>query len=255
MFTFTPAQIKELTNFYLKLDNLTDTFYDLVDRNKFLVTKGDLILHLEQSLESSIQTIDRAITPYVSSTVVGSWAISQIGITPTIAAALGTFIDINNFENVGSLWRHAGLDPTQKNSSFSHNPDFKSLCWKIGTNFADRSEEKSCFYGQLYLQDKKRRLTNNEQGNYSEKAGKILQDLNPRFNNDKTTLLEGKLPDAQIDAQARRYAVKIFLSHYYAVAYQDLNAVPADRPTKITVNGKKQTLDIPNNPFTEESIS
>lgn len=251
MSNFTDAQIKILTNFYLKLDTVTDEFFDIYENNRTLLLRNVDINYIQNNLNAAIDSIDSAMKPVANSTVVGKWATSQVGITHSISAALGLHIDINNFENVGSLWRHAGLDPTQKNNSSSHSPELKSLCWRIGTNFAEFAKEKNCFYGKLYLQDKARRLESNNKGEYSEKAEKILQDLDPRFTDDKSILLEGKLSDAQIDAQARRFSVKIFLSHYYAVAYQDTHGVPANRPTKITVDGKKQTLNIPNNPFEE----
>lgn len=251
MSSFTDAQIKTLTNFYLKIDTITDEFFDIIENNRTMVIRNLDINYIQNNLNAVIDSIDSSMKPVATSTVVGKWAASQVGITHSLSAALGLHIDVNNLENVGALWRHAGLDPTQKNNSSAHSPELKSLCWKIGTNFADLAKEKDCFYGKLYLQDKTRRLDSNNKGEYSEKAEKILQDLDPRFDNDKSTLLEGKLSEAQIDAQARRFAVKIFLSHYYAVSYQDIHGVPANRPTKITVDGKKQTLHIPNNPFTE----
>lgn len=200
---------------------------------------------MEKSLKDPLQH-------YAQNSVVGTWALSQYGIGPVLAAGLMAHIDISKAPTAGSVWRYAGLDPTQKwekGQKRPYNAELKTLCWKIGQSFMKFSGKNECFYGQLYKQDKARRFTKNEAGDYSEFAEKILTEKNFKKNKTRTTLESGKLSDAQIDAQARRFAVKIFLSHYHAVAYQDYHGEPAPRPYIIAHGDHVHEIAIPNNPF------
>jgi len=189
---------------------------------------------------------------YAQSSLVGRWAMSQYGIGPVLAAGLLAHIDITKAPTAGSVWRYAGLDPTiswEKGQKRPYNAELKTLCWKIGQSFMKFSGRDECFYGQLYKQDKARRVAKNEAGDYAEFAKEILSKKNFKENKTRKTLESGKLSDAQIDAQARRFAVKIFLSHYHAVAYQDYHGKPAPRPYIIEHGGHVHEIAIPHNPF------
>ena len=201
--------------------------------------------YMEKSLKNPLQA-------YAQNSVVGSWAMSQYGIGPVLAAGLLAHIDITKAPTAGSVWRYAGLDPTivwEKGQKRPYNAELKTLCWKIGQSFMKFSGKDECFYGKLYRQDKERRVAKNDAGDYSEFAKSILQTKNFKENKTRQTLESGKLSDAQIDAQARRFAVKIFLSHYHAVAYQDYHNTPAPRPYIIEHGGHVHEIAIPNNPF------
>jgi hypothetical protein len=200
---------------------------------------------MEKSLKAPLQT-------YAESTTVGSWAIGQFGIGPVLAAGLLSHIDITKAPTAGSVWRYAGLDPTvvwEKGQKRPYNAELKTLCWKIGQSFMKFSGKEECFYGKLYKQDKQRRTEKNQSGDYSEFASSILEKKNFKQNQTRKTLESGKLSDAQIDAQARRFAVKIFLSHYHAVAYQAHHGTPAPRPYIIAHGDHVHEIAIPNNPF------
>lgn len=200
---------------------------------------------LEKSLKSPLESFAR-------STVVGTWAMDQYGIGPVISAGLLGYIDISRAPTAGSIWRYAGLDPTQKwekGKKRPYNADLKTLCWKIGQSFMKFSGRDQCFYGQLYKRDKARRIDKNLAGDYADFAKEILETKNFRANLTRSKLESGVLSDAQIDAQARRYAVKIFLSHYHAVAYQEYHGKPAPRPYIIEHGGHVHEIAIPNNPF------
>ena len=62
-------------------------------------------------------------------------------------------------------------------------------------------------------------------------------------------LQSGKLPDEQIEQQSRRFAVKIFLSHYHTIAYQEHYGTAPYRPGFINIDGEEQEINIPNNPY------
>lgn len=200
-------------------------------------------------LESSLTyPLDRFGDQYT----VGRWAKSQYGIGPIIAAGLISYIDITKAPTAGHIWSYAGLNPNQvweKGQKRPWNAELKVLCWKAGQSFMKFHNRQDCFYGHLYKKDKNRRTEKNDNGDYAEFAESILTSKNWSDCPTREYLESGKLPPAQIDAQARRYAVKIFLSHYHAVAYQDYHGVPAPRPYVIEHGGHVHQIAIPNNPF------
>lgn len=212
----------------------------------------ELVEFLSYNLGLMEKSLKNPLEAYANASVPGSWAMSQFGIGPVLAAGLLAYIDISKAPTAGSVWRYAGLDPTQKwdkGEKRPYNADLKTLCWKIGQSFMKFSGKDECFYGQLYKQDKARRVAKNEAGDYADFAKSILEQKNFKVNKTRKTLETGKLSDAQIDAQARRFAVKIFLSHYHAVAYQDYHGEPAPRPYIIAHGDHVHEIAIPNNPF------
>lgn len=212
----------------------------------------ELVEFLSYNLQMMEKSLKYPLELFSSSTIPGQWALSQYGIGPVLSAGLAAHIDITKAPTAGSVWRYAGLDPTQKwekGQKRPYNAELKTLCWKIGQSFMKFSGKEQCFYGQLYKQDKARRIEKNESGDYSDFAKAILETKNFKQNQTRKTLESGKLSDAQIDAQARRYAVKIFLSHYHAVAYQAHYGEPAPRPYIIAHGDHVHEIPIPNNPF------
>jgi hypothetical protein len=212
----------------------------------------ELVALLYDGLYRMEKALKRPLEDYAKSSVAGEWAISQYGIGPVLAAGLSAHIDITKAPTAGSVWRYAGLDPTitwEKGQKRPYNAELKTLCWKIGQSFMKFSGKNECFYGQLYKQDKARRIAKNEAGDYADFAKSILQKKNFKANQTRSKLESGILSDAQIDAQARRFAVKIFLSHYHAVAYQAHHGEPAPRPYIIAHGDHVHEIAIPNNPF------
>ncbi len=212
----------------------------------------ELVALLYDGLYRMEKALKRPLEDYAKSSVAGEWAISQYGIGPVLAAGLSAHIDISKAPTAGSVWRYAGLDPTQtweKGQKRPFNAELKTLCWKIGQSFMKFSGKDECFYGQLYKQDKARRIAKNEAGDYADFAKSILEKKNFKANQTRSKLESGILSDAQIDAQARRFAVKIFLSHYHAVAYQAHHGEPAPRPYIIAHGDHVHEISIPNNPF------
>ena len=212
----------------------------------------ELVALLYDGLYRMEKALKLPLEKFAGSTVEGKWALDQYGIGPVLAAGLLAHVDITKAPTAGSVWRYAGLDPTQtweKGQKRPFNAEFKTLCWKIGQSFMKFSGKDECFYGQLYKQDKARRIAKNEAGDYAEFAKSILEKKNFKVNQTRAKLETGKLSDAQIDAQARRFAVKIFLSHYHAVAYQAHHGEPAPRPYIIAHGDHVHEIAIPNNPF------
>lgn len=104
-----------------------------------------------------------------------------------------------------------------------YNLELKKVCFLIGESFVKVSNRGS-LYGQLYKERKALETMKNENGDYADQAAKILKEKN--FSKDTATkklLLEGKLSPAHINSRAKRYAVKIFLTHFFEACYIYVN--------------------------------
>lgn len=264
MFSRLSRDVRELT---VSLDpsstrKLVDAYYTLQENRMAFAAQArelqnnssphELVQYLSANLHIMEKALKHPLQQFAASTVAGRWALEQYGIGPVLAAGLCAHIDITKAPTAGSVWRYAGLDPTikwEKGQKRPYNAQLKTLSWKIGQSFMKFSGRDQCFYGKLYLTDKARRAEKNEAGDYSDFAKQILTSKNWKQNATKSILETGKLSPAQIDAQARRYAVKIFLSHYHAVAFQAQYDRPAPTPYIIAHGDHVHEIAIPNNPF------
>ena len=242
--------------------NIVDAYYVLQENRMAFAAQArelekqesphELVAFMAHNLHVMEKALKYPLERFAEASVAGEWALSMYGIGPVLAAGLSAHIDITKAPTAGSVWRYAGLDPTQtweKGQKRPYNAELKTLCWKIGQSFMKFSGKEQCFYGQLYKQDKARRIAKNEAGDYADFAKSILEKKNFKVNQTRAKLESGVLSDAQIDAQARRFAVKIFLSHYHAVAYQAHHGEPAPRPYIIAHGDHVHEIAIPNNPF------
>ena len=207
------------------------------------------------SLEGQIK---RALDAYSDSKTVGLWAKSITGIGPVIAAGLLAHIDITKAPTVGHIWRFAGLDPTVvwgKKQKRPWNATFKTLCWKIGESFVFVSANKNDFYGKLYLERKALEIQRNEAGQFADQAKNILETR--KFRDDtqaKGHYEAGRLPPAHIHARAKRWAVKLFLSHYHHVAYEAHFKEQPPKPYILTQEGgHAHMITVPNWPMPTKS--
>ena len=127
----------------------------------------------------------------------------------------------------------------------------KVLCWKAGESFTKLSGRDDCFYGQKYLERKAMEWEKNLTGAYSNQARDILaakqfgkdttayawysSKMSPSLarrsldgQGDEISLLKPQkvgdeipmLPPGHIHARAKRWAVKLFLSHVYEEWYR-----------------------------------
>lgn len=101
-----------------------------------------------------------------------------------------------------------------------YNTELKKMMYIVGDMFIKNSGRDKSLYGKIYKQKKLEYIRLNEQGCYAEQAKKILEEKN--FSKTTSTykaLSEGRLSDAHINARARRYAVKLFISHVFEAMY------------------------------------
>lgn len=161
---------------------------------------------------------------YSMSRPIGEWSRGVCGIGPVLAAGLMAYMDINKAPTVGHIWRFAGLDPTcewKKGEKRPWSAGLKVLCWKIGESFVKVSTNSRDIYGKVYIARKKFEQAMNEADRYADQAKAKLE----RFKIGKSTeayghYSAGKLPPAHIQSRAKRYAVKLFLSHWHEKAYE-----------------------------------
>jgi len=129
-------------------------------------------------------------------------------------------------------YKYLGQKPWEKGQKRPFNATLKVICWKIGQSFMKLSNREDCYYGRTYRDRKAYEIANNETGLLAEQAAKAL----PHFK--KTTEAykwyeKGMLPPAHIDARARRYAVKLFLSHMHGEWHEKFFGRPAPLPYPI----------------------
>lgn len=215
----------------------------------------DVLLWLQAQRDTIERQIARALDAYSGGLLIGQWARSQVGIGPIIAAGLACHIYVGDWCEVchrhteeackrdqedsksphdwrpvcscpsaGHIWRFAGLDPTvvwKANTKRPWNGSLKRLCFLIGESFVKVSGNPDAVYGHAYVVRKARETEKNERGDYADQAKQALADKKWR---DDTTAKKsyeaGILPPGRIHMRAKRWAVKLFLSHYHQVAYE-----------------------------------
>lgn len=179
--------------------------------------------------------IERAMDAYSAAHLVGPWMRDVYGIGPVLAAGLLAHIDIHRAPTVGHIWRFAGLDPTvkwEKGQRRPYNASLKTLCWKIGQSFMKFSGKAECVYGAWYRKRKAYEIERNERGDNRELAAQLIAKVGKTTEAYKA-FADGKLPPGQIDARARRWAVKLFLSHLHGHWYEAATGSPPPLPYPI----------------------
>jgi len=163
------------------------------------------------------------------------------------------------------------------------NASLKRLCFLIGESFVKVHRLESDHYGKVYAERKEYETAKNDVGDYADQAVLSLSEKNfgadtdarawysgcyPAGSMHKTMLLEppkrpaflktirvaeGKgvamLPPARIHRRSCRYAVKLFLSHYHHVLYENHFGTEPPKPYIITHGGHTHFLAPPNWPM------
>jgi hypothetical protein len=202
---------------------------------------------LAQRMAETERMIAAGLKRYADAHVPGVWAQSICGIGPVLSAGLLAHIDIEKAPTVGHIWRFAGLDPTvrwEKGEKRPWNARLKVLCWKIGDSFVKQSGRDRDIYGKVYRARKALETERNESGLFADQAAATL--AAKQFRDETRKRYEsGRLPDGRIDLRARRYAVKLFLSHYHHVAYECRYGEPPPKPYVLEHGGHAHFLRPP----------
>ena len=193
--------------------------------------------------------VKKALDIYSGAHPIGTRIRTVVGVGPVIAAGVLAHIDITKADTAGAIWRFAGQDPTlewKKGQKRPFNAQLKTLCWKLGESFVKVSSHKDDFYGKIYKERKEAEIIKNENMEFKEQAKEKLE----KYNIGKTTdaykaYSSGKLPPAHIHARAKRYAVKIFLSHLHEVWYEHHYGKPAPVPYVFAHAGHTHKIECP----------
>lgn len=100
-----------------------------------------------------------------------------------------------------------------------YNKPLKSKMFLIGNSFVKQSNRGS-LYGQIYKEKYASEMIKNERGDFKDQAAVILKKCSKGTAPYKSAL-EGKLCNGHIMQRAKRYAVKIFISHVYEAMYYE----------------------------------
>lgn len=156
------------------------------------------------------------------------------------------------------------------------NAQLKTLAWKIGESFVKVRNNDKDFYGKHYVARKAIEIAANESGAYADQAAAKLQkfdigqktdaylwysgcltpkdaqqirDTDSSAREGVARKLAGKpgsgipmLPPAHIHARAKRYAVKLFLSHFHEAMYRDAFGKAPPVPYIIEHGGHKDII-------------
>jgi hypothetical protein len=99
-----------------------------------------------------------------------------------------------------------------------HNKELHKTMYKIGEQFV-RSGGADSLYRKVYARRKAYELALNEAGAYAEQAAEKVARCNFNSAEQKKIYESGKLPPSHIEMRARRYAVKLFISHLWEAMY------------------------------------
>lgn len=234
---------------------------------------------LSTQFDTMENQIKRALQAYSDAHEMGPWLGNVYGIGPVISAGLLAHLSVHPWKcahpnlgrvvggkrvhacsealpctpqcarvkipTVGHWWRFAGMDPTvawEKGQRRPWNTQLKTLCWKVGQSFMKFSNQPECRYGAIYRQRKAYEIARNDAGGNTAAAAAGLARVG-KATEAHAHYAAGKLPPAQIDARARRYAVKLFLSHMHAVWYeQHFNEAPP-LPYPISILGHAHHME------------
>lgn len=210
----------------------------------------DILRHFAANMAKMEKMAESCLKRFVENDEVGLWMTSNKGVGGILAANILANVDITKAVTAGAIYKFAGLDPTQewkKGEKRPWNAKLKTACWKLGESFVKVSGKEDAFYGKLYREVKERYQTKNDAGGFADRAKEGLEKYG------KTTeayqhCKEGHLPPAHINSMAKRYAVKMFLSHLHEVWWKhEFKAAPV-KPYAIAILEHGHYIPVPNEP-------
>ena len=207
-----------------------------------------LLPWLEKQSRRVEREIKKALAAWAEEQPVGRWLGSICGIGPALTAGLMAYIDITKASTAGKIWSFAGLNPTVKWEKGQKRPwcaQLKTLAWKAGQSFVKVSSNENDIYGKIWRERKELEQRKNEAGDYKDIARERAKTVGKKTEAYKY-YAAGKLPPGHIHARAKRYAVKMFLSHLHEVMYLDHYKTPPPKPWVIEHGGHVDYIPPPN---------
>lgn len=207
-------------------------------------------------------TIKRSMGSFAKQYVVGKWLQSICGIGPVLSAGFLVTFDIRDMPTSGAWHSYAGIAPGiewKKGNKRPWDARAKVMCFKAGESFVKVQSRENDFYGKFFVNRRQYEQDRNDRGELADQAAEKLS----RFKIGKKTdaykaYSNGKLPPAHLHARARRYTVKLFLSHFHDVAWRDYYGteppVPYVFSTKYTGGVHRHYIDPPPCDFKGRSL-
>lgn len=152
----------------------------------------------------------------------------------------------------GNIKSRSKTDLIKAISKIPYNKNLKVLMFKIGESFVKVSGNPKSLYGRLYRERKILETELNEKGHYADQAAKILATKNIGKDTDAyKAYSQGKLPKAQIQRRATRWATKIFVVHVFEEMYKVHNNGKEPEPFYVFTHlGHKDYIE-PEVPYTK----
>jgi hypothetical protein len=154
------------------------------------------------------------------------------GIGPVIASGFFSEINIHRAHVAASIWRYAGLDPTvkwEKGQTRPYNSYVKRMAYYTEESFVKQGNFYRMIYDDRYAYMSRR----NDDGHYADMAKFYFERFKwgPETEPAKEAM-KGRLAKSAIHALSKRYAVKLFLAHFYQI-YREAENLPVARPYAI----------------------
>jgi hypothetical protein len=233
-------------------NNAADEDEPQIGNAALLFMKGFFALG-EERMQSILQK-------FVKNHQIGNYLLDHVtGIGPVLAASLIVEIDTAHCAYAGKVWSYAGLSPGKdkrlKGQLIKFNPSLKRTCFLVGESFIKQKGREGFNYGQIIQARKDNEWARNVRGHYAEtaiskapifdentlafkwysgqfsgKTHEIVNGINIIVGIPATTKNPGipMLPPAHIHSRARRYGVKMFLSHFAQVRWEMETGTPMD---------------------------
>jgi hypothetical protein len=192
--------------------------------------------------------VKKVLHVFSMSSVLGCWARSILGIGPVIAAGLLSHVDVTKTQTSGGVHKFAGLvnDKWLPKCKRPWNAALKTLSWKLGESFVKTSNKENDFYGHIVMERRAIEIANNDAGLYAEQAA---QKLIEKPDHAQAAIYKlGKLPPGHILSRSKRFGVKLFLAHYFEVAFELTYARKPPLPYPIAHLGHVHIIQPPNWP-------
>ena len=245
---------------------LVDTYYQLQDfriqganqvRSLNLDSEpSDLVSYVTGNISVLEDQIKSLMGQFASNYALGNWLQSICGIGPVLSAAfLVTFSPLHR-RTAGAWYAYAGIAPGiewKKGEKRPFDARAKVFCYKAGESFVKVQNNDADFYGKLFRSQKDFYISKNEESGFADNAAGKLE----KYKIGKTTdaykaYSTGHLPPAHIHAMARRYAVKMMISHMHDLAWEDYYGEKAPCPyvfsDKFTGGVHRHFIEPPNRP-------
>lgn len=206
---------------------------------------GGILEHYSNTMAHLEADMEKELLVFARNHPVGKWLLAIHGIGPVITAGMLAYVNIEIAQTAGQIWRFAGLDPAVKWERGQKRPwcaAMKQIMWHAGQCFMRSHTSDKSYYGKLYKEKKNELEAKNEARHWAERCKTFVT----QSADVKKCLADGKLPPFIIDAMARRWAVKIFISHFHAVYYWSHWKKAPPKPYAIAILGHAHEIRIPN---------